>query len=201
MKYTVRRIVHSMTQYVKERLPSTSSSGIATAPPRRRNARWPARVTAGSGSTDRRPPATLGHTGRPAAASDYALAPRSRKRPFAANHPRSIVSRDMKSITRRRLLTGSMTAGLALGTPQRMLGAALRSIGPNDAVNVAVIGLGSTTAKGGVGGRGHQLIGRLREIPGVKIVALCDADRSHLDRELEAARDHGGRSLRITTPA
>ena len=82
-----------------------------------------------------------------------------------------------------------MTAGLALGMP----GTGLRSVGPNDAVNVAVIGLGSTTAVGGVGGRGHQLIGRLRETPGVKIVALCDADRSHLDRELEAARDHGGK--------
>ena len=86
-----------------------------------------------------------------------------------------------------------MTAGLALGMPGRMPGAGLRSGGPNDAVNVAVIGLGSTTAVGGVGGRGHQLIGRLREIPGVNIVALCDADRSHLDRELEAARDHGGK--------
>ena len=53
-----------------------------------------------------------------------------------------------------------------------------RSGGPNDAVNVAVIGLGSTTAVGGVGGRGHQLIGRLHETPGVKIVALCDADQA-----------------------
>ena len=85
-----------------------------------------------------------------------------------------------------------MTAGLALGMPRLMLGAGPpRSGGPNDAVNVAVIGLGSTTAVGGVGGRGHQLIGRLREIPGVKIVALCDADQSHLDREVEAARGHG----------
>ena len=84
-----------------------------------------------------------------------------------------------------------MTAGLALGMPRLMLGAGPRPGGPNDAVNVAVIGLGSTTAVGGVGGRGHQLIGRLRETPGVKIVALCDADQAHLDRELEAARDHG----------
>ena len=67
------------------------------------------------------------------------------------------------------------------------------SVGPNDSVNLAVIGLGSTTAVGGVGGRGHQLIGRLREIKGVKIVALCDADQAHLDREVEAARDHGGK--------
>ncbi len=84
-----------------------------------------------------------------------------------------------------------MTAGLVSGMPRLMLGAGPRSVSPNDAVKVAVIGLGSTTAVGGVGGRGHQLIGRLREISGVKIVALCDADRAHLDRELEAARDHG----------
>src|SRR5947209_10316404 len=75
--------------------------------------------------------------------------------------------------------------------PRLMPGAGARAGGPNDAVNVAVIGVGSTTAVGGVGGRGHQLIGRLREIPGVRIVALCDADRAHLDRELEAARGHG----------
>jgi predicted dehydrogenase len=93
-----------------------------------------------------------------------------------------------------------MTAGLALGMPRRSPAAGLRSVGPNDAVNVAVIGLGSTTAVGGVGGRGHQLIGRLREIPGVNIVALCDADRSHLDRELEAARDHGGKPAAYHDP-
>ncbi len=86
-----------------------------------------------------------------------------------------------------------MTAGLALGMPRLMLGAGPRSVGPNDAVNLGVIGLGSTTAVGGVGGRGHQLIGRLREIKGVNIVALCDADQAHLDREVEAAHEHGGK--------
>jgi predicted dehydrogenase len=98
----------------------------------------------------------------------------------------------MKPIPRRSFLRGSMTAGLALSMPRLMLGAAPGSRSPNDAVNVAIIGLGSTTAVGGVGGRGHQLIGRLRETSGVRIVALCDADRSHLDREVEASRDHGG---------
>jgi predicted dehydrogenase len=86
-----------------------------------------------------------------------------------------------------------MSAGLSLGMPGLMLGAGPLSVGPNDAVNVAVIGLGATTAVGGVGGRGHQLIGRLREIPGVKIVALCDADQAHLDREVEASRNYGGK--------
>jgi predicted dehydrogenase len=93
-----------------------------------------------------------------------------------------------------------MTAGLALGVPRLMRGAASRAGGPNNAVNIAVIGLGATTAVGGVGGRGHQLIGRLREIPGVEIVALCDADQAHLDREVEAARDHGGKVAAYRDP-
>ena len=79
----------------------------------------------------------------------------------------------MKPISRRSFVGGSMTAGLALGMPRAMLGAGARAVGPNDAVNLAVVGLGSTTAVGGVGGRGHQLIERIREVPGARIVALC----------------------------
>jgi predicted dehydrogenase len=106
----------------------------------------------------------------------------------------------MKPIPRRSFLRGSMTAGLALGMPRLMLGGGFRSSGPNNVVNVAVIGLGSTTAIGGVGGRGHQLIGRLREIPDARIVALCDADQAHLDRELEAARNHEGKVAAYNDP-
>ncbi|RUL87854.1 Gfo/Idh/MocA family protein [Tautonia sociabilis] len=97
----------------------------------------------------------------------------------------------MKPIPRRSFLRGSMSAGLALGMPRLTISAGARPNSPNETVNVAVLGLGSTTAVGGVGGRGHQLIGRLREIPGVRIVALCDADQEHLDRELDAAGKHG----------
>ncbi len=93
----------------------------------------------------------------------------------------------MKSISRRNFLQGSAAAGLAFGMPGISIGAGPRTIGPNDTVNIGVIGLGSTTAIGGVGGRGHQLIGRLRDIPGARIAALCDADQSHLDRELADA--------------
>ena len=58
-------------------------------------------------------------------------------------------------------------------------------------IRVAVVGMGATTAVGGVGGRGHQLIPRLREVPGVRIVALCDVDRSFLDREVQPFKDRG----------
>src|SRR5258706_3159198 len=97
----------------------------------------------------------------------------------------------MQTITRRKFLNSSMTAGLALGMPRVLIGAegSSRSPGPNDTVRVAVIGLGSTTAVGGVGGRGHQLIPRLREVPGVRIVALCDVDQAHLDRETQPFKD------------
>src|SRR5580765_154858 len=99
----------------------------------------------------------------------------------------------MKTITRRRFLNSSITAGLALGMPRIVIGAegSSRSPGPNDTVRVAVIGLGSTTAVGGVGGRGHQLIPRLREVPGAKIVALCDIDPAFLDREVQPFKDRG----------
>jgi len=99
----------------------------------------------------------------------------------------------MKTITRRGFLNSSMTAGLALGMPGIVAGAegSSRSPGPNDTVRVAVIGLGSTTAVGGVGGRGHQLIPRVREVPGAKIVALCDVDQAHLDREAQPFKARG----------
>jgi predicted dehydrogenase len=97
----------------------------------------------------------------------------------------------MKQTTRRNFLKSSITAGLALGLPKKMMGAdrSSRVIGANDAIRLAVIGLGSTTAVGGVGGRGHQLIARLREISGVRITALCDVDQSHLDRETRPFKD------------
>jgi len=99
----------------------------------------------------------------------------------------------MKTTTRRHFLKSSMTAGLALGWPAIGLGAerTITTRGPNDAIRLAVVGLGATTAVGGVGGRGHQLIPRLREVPGVRIVALCDVDQAFLDREAQPFKDRG----------
>jgi predicted dehydrogenase len=90
-------------------------------------------------------------------------------------------------------LKRSFAAGLALGLPRRGFGAdsppASRS--PNELIRVAIIGLGDTTVVGGVGGRGHQLIPRIREVPGVQIVALCDVERAFLDREARPFKDRG----------
>src|SRR5207302_7840299 len=99
----------------------------------------------------------------------------------------------MKTITRRKFLNRSITAGLALGMPRIVSGAegSSQARGANEAIRLAVIGLGSTTAVGGVGGRGHQLIPRVREVPGARIVALCDVDQAHLDREAQPFKDRG----------
>src|SRR3954453_20207515 len=75
--------------------------------------------------------------------------------------------------TRRKFLNSSITAGLTLAMPRILVGAegSSKSRSVNDTVRIAAIGMGSTTAVGGVGGRGHQLIPRIREVPGAKIVA------------------------------
>src|ERR1044072_8987579 len=97
----------------------------------------------------------------------------------------------MKTLTRRQFLNRSLTAGLAVGLHRIVIAAedSSRASSPNDTVRVAVLGLGSTTAVGGVGGRGHQLIPRVREVPGARIVALCDVDQAHLHREAQPFKD------------
>ncbi len=99
----------------------------------------------------------------------------------------------MKPATRRDFLISSMTGSLALGMPRIMIGAegSTRFTSPNETIRVAVVGLGSTTAVGGVGGRGHQLIPRIREIPDVRITTICDVDQAHLDREAQAFTKRG----------
>src|SRR5262245_14011366 len=82
-----------------------------------------------------------------------------------------VVSGRLPAISRRNFLKSSIAAGLALGTPRILTGAERtpEAKSPNETIRLAVVGLGATKAVGGVGGRGHQLIPRLREIPGVKI--------------------------------
>ncbi len=99
----------------------------------------------------------------------------------------------MNSITRRNFLKSAAMAGLAAGMPKTAMGGERSSpaAGPSETIRLAVIGMGDTAAVGGVGGRGHQLIGRLQAVPGARIVALCDVDRAHLDREAKPFKDRG----------
>ena len=105
----------------------------------------------------------------------------------------SIAPMHTQRTTRRSFLKQSMTTGLALGMPKLIMTAegAPQATGAADTIRVAVVGLGSTTAVGGVGGRGHQLIPRIREVAGVKIVALCDVDQAFLGREAQPFKDRG----------
>ncbi|MCC7374451.1 MAG: Gfo/Idh/MocA family oxidoreductase [Verrucomicrobiales bacterium] len=65
-----------------------------------------------------------------------------------------------------------------------------------DPVRVALIGIGSKDAVGGVGGRGLQLIDSLLKVPDARLVALCDVDQAILDKEARRLRDQG---LTLTT--
>ncbi len=73
----------------------------------------------------------------------------------------------MKKITRRDFMKSSMAAGVALAVPFS------RVRGANDDIRVAVVGFR---------GHGRTHINAYLKIPGVRVVALCDADRDVLAR-------------------
>jgi predicted dehydrogenase len=81
-----------------------------------------------------------------------------------------------------------MAAGLALGLPRLALGGEPAA---NDAVRLGIVGLGGIDVPGSVGGRGRQLIARLRELRGVRITALCDVDKDILDHSVRQFKDRG----------
>jgi len=57
-----------------------------------------------------------------------------------------------------------------------------RVVGSNEAIRVAVVGFG---------GRGENHISGFRELKGVRIAALCDVDRTILDKELRKSKEKG----------
>jgi predicted dehydrogenase len=79
----------------------------------------------------------------------------------------------MKRINRREFLKASLAgAGASAALPALSWA---RVLGANDDVRVAVIG---------VRGKGNHHIQMLRDIEGVRVVALCDADREVLDKRI-----------------
>jgi len=77
----------------------------------------------------------------------------------------------MTSINRRTFMIGSMAAGMSLGFSRWSWG---QITGANDDIRVAVVGLRK---------QGKRHVQWFREIPGIRVVALCDPDQSVLDRE------------------
>jgi predicted dehydrogenase len=96
----------------------------------------------------------------------------------------------MKKITRRRFLHRAAISSAALPVVSASLSVApgARVLGANDDIRLGVVGLGSTVK---IGGQGKRDLRTFRQIPGVRVVALCDADRAHLDAELEQFRKWG----------
>ncbi|MDP6557598.1 MAG: Gfo/Idh/MocA family oxidoreductase [Pirellulaceae bacterium] len=82
-----------------------------------------------------------------------------------------------KRTTRRSFLTGTLAAGGGLA-----LAPFARAVGANDDIRVAVVGFR---------GQGGLHLRKLRELSGVRVVAVCDVDQEVLDRELKASRSRG----------
>ncbi|MGB2862451.1 MAG: twin-arginine translocation signal domain-containing protein, partial [Sedimentisphaerales bacterium] len=76
----------------------------------------------------------------------------------------------MKPLTRRTFLKDSLVGGAAAA-----LAPYSRVLGANDDIRVAVVGFRS---------QGSNHIKWFGNIPGVRVVALCDADRNLIDREV-----------------
>jgi len=71
-------------------------------------------------------------------------------------------------------MKGSLAAGISLAMPFS------RARGANDDIRVAVVGIRS---------QGSNHINWFRQIPGVRVVAICDADKEFLDREAKKFKD------------
>ncbi|MFH1718702.1 MAG: Gfo/Idh/MocA family oxidoreductase [Planctomycetota bacterium] len=77
----------------------------------------------------------------------------------------------MRGLTRRAFMKGSLAAGGAAA-----LAPYSRALGANNDIRVAVVGFNS---------QGSNHIKYFSKIPGVRLVALCDADRKIIDREVK----------------
>jgi predicted dehydrogenase len=84
----------------------------------------------------------------------------------------------MNSFTRRDFIWSSMAAGAGLA----MLKPTSRVLGANNDIRLATIG---------VGGQGSYHTQIFSKIPGVRYVAICDTDQSHVDKCVKSFADKG----------
>ena len=83
----------------------------------------------------------------------------------------------MQTINRRNFIKASTLTAAAFSLPARSWS---RVIGANDDIRIAVAGFN---------GRGKDHIEGFRKLPGVRVVALCDADRNVLESEAQKFRN------------
>ena len=88
----------------------------------------------------------------------------------------------MKTFTRRGFIKSSMTTGAMLASPVLFSNTKsyLAIAGANDTIRIAVSGLNS---------KGAHHVEMFREIPGVRVAALCDVDEEILQREVKKFSD------------
>jgi len=88
----------------------------------------------------------------------------------------------MNPTSRRSFLKRSAAASAAFVGANLCPSPWLRAAGANDDVRLAVVGVGSRVK---IGGMGRNEVRNFRQIPGVRIVALCDVDDANLRPEVE----------------
>ena len=92
----------------------------------------------------------------------------------------------MSKLSRRDFMKSSMAVGAGL----TLAGTASRVLGANDDLRIAVVGVG------GQGG-GHMNV--FSKIPGVRLVAICDADRDHVEKRAADFEKSRGTKLKTYT--
>jgi predicted dehydrogenase len=86
----------------------------------------------------------------------------------------------MSTLTRREFLKSSILTAATFAVLPSLPRA--RARGANDEIRYAVVGFN---------GRGQDHLKEMREVKGTRLVALCDVDRSVLDREVQKCDSHG----------
>ena len=89
----------------------------------------------------------------------------------------------MKTFSRRSFLKSSLVAtASAVVWPGLVGNARARVVGANEDIRYAVVGFN---------GRGKDHLKEMSEVKGTRLVALCDADRDVLNRELKLCENRG----------
>jgi len=92
----------------------------------------------------------------------------------------------MSKLSRRDFMRSSMAAGAGLA----LAGTASRVLGANDDIRLGIIGVGSQ-------GGSHMKI--FSKIPGVRLVAICDTDRDHVEKRAAEFEKSDGAKLKTYT--